>query len=118
MSKIDDLTRFKHLQQAAKEAIDFVKGRSRKDLDKERMLSLALVRLIEIIGEAANNISSDKRKQYSEISWRRMMGMRNRLTHAYFEVDLDIVWQVVIRDLPTILPQIEAAISELENENR
>jgi uncharacterized protein with HEPN domain len=78
------------------------------------MLSLALVRLIEIIGEAANNISVEKQNQYSEIPWRRMVGMRNRLSHAYFEVDLDIVWQVVIQDLPKILPQIETAISELE----
>ncbi|WP_036483187.1 DUF86 domain-containing protein [Myxosarcina sp. GI1] len=115
MTKSDDLTRFKHIQQAAKEAISFVEGRSRKDLDKERMLSLALVRLIEIIGEAANNISSQKQEQYSEIPWRRIIGMRNRLIYAYFEVDLEIVWQVVTKDLPTILPQIEAAISKLKD---
>ncbi len=56
MPKIDDLTRLKHIQQASQEAIEFVEGRTRQDLERERMLSLALVRLIEIIGEAANNI--------------------------------------------------------------
>ncbi|MGL6337956.1 MAG: HepT-like ribonuclease domain-containing protein [Waterburya sp.] len=116
MPKSDDLTRLKHIKEATVEAISFVEGRRRQDLETERMLSLALVRLIEIIGEAANNISVEKQDQYSEIPWRRMVGMRNRLSHAYFEVDLDIVWQVVIEDLPKILPQIETAILELEQE--
>ncbi len=117
MTKIDDLTRLKHIKHAIEEAISFVQGRPRQDLEKERMLTLALVKLIEIIGEAANKISLEKQNQYSKIPWRRMIGMRNRLTHAYFEVDLNIVWQVVSRDLPDILPMIETAISELENEN-
>lgn len=116
MPKIDDLTRLKHIKEATVEAISFVEGRCRQDLETERMLSLALVRLIEIIGEAANNISVEKQNLHSEIPWRRMVGMRNRLSHAYFEVDLDIVWQVVSQDLPQIMPQIETAISELEKE--
>ncbi len=115
MPKIDDLTRLKHIQQASQEAIKFVEGRTRQELEQERMLSLALVRLIEIIGEAANNISLERQNKYLQIPWRRMIGMRNRLIHAYFEVDLDILWQVVIEDLPTILLHIETAISELEN---
>jgi uncharacterized protein with HEPN domain len=57
MSKIDDLTRLKHIRDSAKEALSFVKSRTREDLDDERMLSLALVRLVEIMGEAANHIS-------------------------------------------------------------
>jgi uncharacterized protein with HEPN domain len=116
MPKIDDLTRLKHIKEATVEAIRFVEGRCRQDLETERMLSLALVKLIEIIGEAANNISLEKQNRYSEIPWRRMVGMRNRLSHAYFEVDLNIVWQVVSQDLPKILPQIETVISELEKE--
>jgi uncharacterized protein with HEPN domain len=116
MPKIDDLTRLKHIKEAIVEAIRFVEGRCRTDLETERVLSLALVKLIEIIGEAANNISLEKQNRYSEIPWRRMVGMRNRLTHAYFEIDIDIVWQVVIQDLPKILPQIETAVSELEKE--
>ena len=116
MTKIDDLTRLKHIKQAIVEAVCFTKGRNRQDLEQERMLSLALVKLIEIIGEAANKISDEKQNQYSQIPWRRMIGMRNRLTHAYFEVDLDIVWQVINQDLPNILPQIEIAILDLENE--
>ncbi|PSB08788.1 hypothetical protein C7B62_15625 [Pleurocapsa sp. CCALA 161] len=116
MSKIDDLTRLKHIKEAIIEIQSFIQGHSRNDLETERMLSLALVRLIEIIGEAANHISESKQNQYSKIPWRRMVGMRNRLSHAYFEVDLEIVWQVVSKDLPDIFPMIEIAISELEQE--
>ena len=114
MSKIDNLTRLKHIRDSTKEALFFVENRTRKDLDNERMLSLALVRLIEIIGEAANNISEDYRAKYSKIPWRQMIGMRNRIIHAYFDVDLDIVWQVITQDLGLLLIEVEKAIQDLE----
>lgn len=114
MSKIDDLTRLKHIRDAAKEALSFVTNRTREDLDRERMLSLALVRLIEIIGEAANNVSESYQNQYLKIPWRQMIGMRNRIIHAYFDVDLDIVWQVITQDLGSLLIEVEKAIKDLE----
>ncbi len=67
MRKIDDGTRLRHIKDAAEEALSFVKNRSREDLDNERMLSLALVRLIEIIGEAANNVSESSQTKYDQI---------------------------------------------------
>ena len=114
MSKIDDLTRLKHIRDAVMITIDFIKGRNRDDLDNDQMLSLALVRLIEIIGEAANNISLSCQNNYPQIPWREMIGMRNRIVHAYFEVDLDVVWQVIINDLPRLLRWINQAIQDLE----
>lgn len=114
MSKIDDLTRLKHIRDAVMITIDFIKGRNRDDLDNDQMLSLALVRLIEIIGEAANNISLSCENNYPQIPWREMIGMRNRIVHAYFEVDLDVVWQVIIDDLPRLLRWINQAIQDLE----
>jgi hypothetical protein len=114
MSKIDDLTRLKHIRDAVMITIDFIKGRNRDDLDNDQMLSLALVRLIEIIGEAANNISLSCQNNYPQIPWREMIGMRNRIVHAYFEVDLDVVWQVIIDDLPRLLRWIHQAIQDLE----
>mgnify|MGYP006294349943 CR=1 FL=1 len=111
MSAIDDLTRLQHMRDAAIEAIQFSRGRSRMDLDNNRMLSLALVRLIEVIGEAANNVSPDCQSRFSQIPWREAIGMRNRIVHAYFEIDLDIVWQVVIQDLPSLLDEVERAIA-------
>ncbi|MGK7956269.1 MAG: DUF86 domain-containing protein [Crocosphaera sp.] len=114
MSKIDDLTRLKHIRDAAKEALSFISNRTREDLDNDRMLSLALVRLIEIMGEAANNVSQSNQAQYSKIPWRQIIGMRNRIVHAYFDVDLEIVWQVITEDLPPLLVKVEQAIKELE----
>lgn len=114
MSKIDDLTRLKHIRDAVLTTIDFVKDRNRDDLDNDQMLSLALVRLIEIIGEAANNISLSCQNNYPQIPWREMIGMRNRIVHAYFEVDLDVVWQVIIDDLPKLLRWVNQAIQDLE----
>ena len=78
------------------------------------MLSLALVRLIEIMGEAANSISEPCQDKYEKIPWRQIVGMRNRLIHAYFEVDLDIVWQVITSDLDSLLVEVEKAIKDLE----
>ncbi len=92
MSKIDNLTRLKHIRDSAKEALSFVNNRTRQDLDDDRMLSLALVRLIEIMGEAANNVSEPCQVKYFKIPWRQIIGMRNRIVHAYFDIDLDIAF--------------------------
>lgn len=114
MSKIDNLTRLKHIRDSAKEALSFVNNRARQDLDDDRMLSLALVRLIEIMGEAANNVSEPCQVKYFKIPWRQIIGMRNRIVHAYFDIDLDIVWQVITQDLGLLLIEVEKAIKELE----
>lgn len=114
MSKIDDETRLRHIKDAAAEALSFVKNRTREDLDNDRMLSLALVRLIEIIGEAANNVSESNQAKYNQIPWRQIIGMRNRIIHAYFDVDLEIVWQVITQDLPPLLIEVKKAIKDLE----
>jgi uncharacterized protein with HEPN domain len=99
------------MRDAAIEAIDFVAGRSRDELNTNRMLTLALVKDIEIIGEAASIISAECRARYSQLPWVQIIGMRNRLTHAYFEVNLDIVWQVVTNDLPALVMELEEIIS-------
>ena len=114
MTKVDDLTRLKHIRDAAMTAINFVKNRDREDLDNEQMLSLALVRLVEIMGEAAKNVSLTCQTSYPQIPWREIVGMRNRIVHAYFDVDLDVIWQVVKDDLPKLLRWVNQAIQDLE----
>lgn len=64
------------------------------------MLALSLVRLLEIIGEAANNVSEGFRSEHPDIPWRKVVGIRKRLIHGYFDLDLDIVWDTVRKDLP------------------
>jgi uncharacterized protein with HEPN domain len=114
MSKLDDLTRLKHIRDAATEALSFTENRTREELDSDRMLSLALVRLIEIIGEAGNHVSEDCQNNYYKIPWRQIVGMRNRIIHAYFDVDLDIIWQVITQDLESLFIEVNKAITDLE----
>jgi len=83
-------------------------GRKRADLDSDRQFNLALVRLLEIVGEAANRVPEDQRARIPEVPWLQIVGLRNRLIHGYDEVDFDILWQIVSRDLPRLIEILEA----------
>ena len=112
MTAIDDLSRLHHIQDAAKEALLFMSGKTRKDLANDRMLQLAVIKDLEIIGEAAGRISAECRARHPEIPWVVMVGMRNRLTHAYFSIDLDIVWETVRNNLTPLVEDLERVIPE------
>ena len=99
MTAIDDLTRLRHMRDAAREILEFMKEQSRESLDSNRMLQMAVIKELEIIGEAANNISPKIQKKYSKLPWRQMIGMRNRLVHVYFGVDIDVIWQTIQENL-------------------
>lgn len=103
----DDKVRLQHMLDAVLEVIEFTHNKNRSDLDNDRKLKHALVRLLEIIGEAANGMSSNSMDKYSDIPWKEMIGMRNRLIHSYFDVDLDIVWQTVTKDIPPLKMLLE-----------
>ena len=107
----EDAVRLRHMLDAARRAIDFMQGRAKSDLESDEQLSLAVVRLLEILGEAAKNVSEDLRKDYPDIPWRQIAGTRDRLIHGYFDVDLDIVWQIISTDLPLLAAQLEKALS-------
>ena len=89
----DDRIRLQHMLDAAHEAQMFMRDRTRADLDKDRMLVLSLVKAIEIIGEAANQVSEATRRQLPAIPWDDIVGMRNRLVHAYFDINVDVLWR-------------------------
>ena len=95
---------------AAHEAVSFAHGRVRGDLDADRQLVLSLVKDIEIVGEAAAQITESARAQVPEIPWQVIVAMRNRLVHAYFSINLDIVWQTVQQDLPILIAEIERVV--------
>jgi uncharacterized protein with HEPN domain len=107
----DDEIRLKHILDAAREAVGFTEGHFREDLDTDRKLSLSLVRLLEIIGEAAKGITAEFRQEHSELPWKSMVGMRDRLIHGYFNVNLDIVWKTVINDLPPLIKKLETIVT-------
>ena len=106
----DDDTRIRHILDAALEAVDFLKDQSRKDLDNDRKLNLSIIRLLEIIGEAARGVSEEFRAEHPELPWKSMIGMRDRLIHAYFDVDLDIAWETVKKDLPVLINLLKKII--------
>jgi uncharacterized protein with HEPN domain len=110
MPIIDDNTRLHHIVDAASKAVRFSRAKKRSDLDTDEILGLALVRLMEVIGAAAG-ISEQLKEKYPEIVWREMAGMRNRLIHGYFEVDLDIVWQTVKKELPALIREIKKVLN-------
>ncbi len=112
MPVVDDLTRINHIIDASERALRIAKGRQRFDLDQDDMLGLALVRLLEIVGEAAWGVSEGLRSRYPEIPWSDMTGMRNRLIHGYFEVNLDIVWDTVTVELPPLIPQLRKVLDK------
>ena len=107
MPQREDAVRLHHMLDAAKEAFSFVQGKERSDLDKDRKLVLSLVRLVEVIGEAAGSVSKEFQTAHPEIPWPAIVGMRNRLIHAYFDIDLDRVWDTVKDDLPQLVASLE-----------
>jgi uncharacterized protein with HEPN domain len=104
-----DRIRLKHLVDAADAAATFVAGRSREDLDNDLMLQFALVRAVEIVGEAASKVS-DEVKSCLALPWAAMVGMRNRLVHAYFDVDRDVLWNTVQVSLPLLRIEVARAL--------
>jgi uncharacterized protein with HEPN domain len=115
MSK-DDLVRIRHIIDACEESVQFLEKRQRKDLDTDRMLSLSIVRLLEIIGEAARGVSIQTREKYPDIPWKQMAGIRDRLIHGYFDIDMEIVWKTVKEDIPPLINQLKELMGE-ENPN-
>jgi uncharacterized protein with HEPN domain len=89
----EDKVRLCHMIEVSDSAVQFVAGRQRTDLDEDRMLLFAVVRAIEVLGEAAGKFSEETGASHTGIPWRAIIGMRNRLIHAYLEINTEIVWQ-------------------------
>jgi uncharacterized protein with HEPN domain len=107
---VDDGARLRHMLEAAREAIGFAADCSREDLDTDRKLTLALLKCIEIIGEAAAQITEGTREAHRGIPWSAIVGMRNRLVHGYFAIDLDRVWDTVTVNLPALVTALETIV--------
>lgn len=84
-----------------------MQGKTRADLDEENLLTLGLVRLLEVVGEAANRVPSDEQDLHPDIPWAEIVGLRNRLIHGYDSIDLDILWQIVNMDLSPLITALK-----------
>ena len=114
----DDLTRLRHIIESARKAVHFSGQEKMPGFDKEELLNLALVQLLEIIGEAARGISEGMREKYPKIAWREMSAMSNRLRQAYFEIDNFVVWSTVTQELPPLIIQLEKILKKEESKGR
>ena len=94
---------------ALRKVIPFAHGRSRPDLDADEQLALAIARLLEIIGEA-KQVTVETGTGHPEIPWCEIAGTRDRLIHGYFDVDLDVVWSIATRDLPSLVESVESIL--------
>jgi uncharacterized protein with HEPN domain len=111
-----DLVRLRHMLEAAQKARDIASGRLREDLDSDEVLRFALIHLLELIGEAATGLSDDLREREPGVPWAKIVALRNRLIHGYFDVDLDIVWDTLQTRVPPLIEAVESVIARLETE--
>jgi uncharacterized protein with HEPN domain len=112
MTQHNDDFRLRHILDHAQETLKLAQGKARADLDADRKLELALTRLLEIIGEAANLAPEKIRDKYPQIPWRQMISLRNRLIHGYDAVDKDILWNIIQQDLHPLIKVLKSILSE------
>ena len=96
----------------AEKATRFIEGMSGDDFLQDEKTVFAVIRALEIVGEATKNIPVEVREKYPSIPWREMAGMRDKLIHAYFGVKLAVVWRTVTEDIPALIPMIRGVIEE------
>ena len=95
---------------AARKIRAFSADLSRESFDHSELHQYALVRLIEIIGEAARRVSEEGKQSYPQIAWKQISGMRNRIVHDYTRIDLELVWQTIQFDIPSLIVQLEPLV--------
>ena len=110
--KNEDRVRLRHMLDAARDALSFAQGREREDLDSDRQLVMAVVKCVEILGEAASRVSPETRAEIPELPWRDMTDMRHRLVHGYYDIDLDIVWSTLREDLPPLVETLQKDLGD------
>ncbi len=107
-----DLIRLQHMLDSTHAILSFIKGKDRKNLDTDRLLLSGIIRELEILGEAAGKVSQNTKNRFSNIPWKQIIGMRNRLIHAYFDIDHDVIWKTVQDSLPPLAHSLKKIISD------
>ena len=108
----DDSFHLRHMLEAAQVSRSFTQDRIRSDLDTNLMFFYALVKAVEIIGEAAAHVSEVFQSRHPEIEWADITSMRNWLVHAYYDINRDTVWETVRDDVPALISQLEALLEQ------
>ncbi|PKB67768.1 MAG: hypothetical protein BZY81_03825 [SAR202 cluster bacterium Io17-Chloro-G4] len=104
--------------QATEEALEFVQGMDHSNFSSDRKTNLAVVRSLEIIGEAARHVPLAVRRRHPLVPWQDMVGMRNKLIHQYYGVDSQVLWRTLQEDLPPLRDVIRGILGEMESEDQ
>lgn len=110
MTRHDPKSRFLHMRDYSAKAVSLVKGKEKEIVKSDDVLCLALTRLVELIGEAASQVPPREREKYPSLPWPQMINMRNRLIHAYDDVDFDILWDTLTINLPKLIIELDKII--------
>jgi uncharacterized protein with HEPN domain len=97
-----DLVRLRHMLDSCEAILSFVKGKNRKELDTNLLLTSAIIRQLEILGEAAVAVSLTTKEKFPHIPWKQAISMRNRLIHTYFDIDNETIWKTINNDIPAL----------------
>jgi len=114
--KPGDEIRLRHILEAILYIENFSIGKSKNDLYSEPVYRFSVERQLEIIGEAANHISAELREQYSGIPWPKIISFRNFLSHEYFGTDLELVWDIIVNNVPVLKNDIEKILADISNQ--
>lgn len=106
----DDDARLKHILDAANEIEQFLVNKTEKQFRDDRLLLLGVQKLIEIVGEAANQLSDPLKQEHPHIKWRSAISTRNRLSHGYFDIDASVIWSTATQDVPEFAEQVRSVI--------
>ncbi len=106
MRSPDDKSFFLHIKESIKKIQEYTNSMDFKDFEKSTLLQDAVIRQLEILGEASKKLSEDFRSSHPSVPWKFIVGMRNRLIHDYFGVDIEAVWETVIKDIPFLKKEL------------
>jgi len=109
-----DIIRLRHIIDEAGEACKYAEGISLDEFVEDGKTVRAVIRSIEVIGEAASKISIEFRMEHPDVPWQKVIGMRNRLIHVYFDIDYNIIWQTVKENLPPLIEQLQSILKNKE----
>lgn len=115
LSKMD-LVHLREMLDTARKAVEFVRGRSRHDLERDDQLRMALLWAIEAIGEGSKQVSEDVKVSAPAVPWQDLARTRDRVIHGYVELDLDIVWEIVTADWQVLIAELEKIVPPEEGE--
>ena len=112
--KLGDMIRLQHISDAIIEIESYILNKDFTDFMENSMMRFACIKQLEIIGEASNHISSETRSRFSQVEWSQIIGLRNVFVHEYFGVDVKVVWEIIINDIPELKMKIQAIINSFD----